>query len=403
MSRRAPRFCVFLSYAKGDEALAKQVAAAFDAQGLICWWDRRMLHQMNKERWTEEIAFQLEQVSAVVLLVTQKLIDKGGESYCREELERAAALGKWVFVILEPDFDDIGRETYWHSYLAGKKPQIDYLHELSDVVDKVGDHVSSRAALALAPLAIDLQGAVAPAAIRMAIQRQAQYLDVPSSLTVALGSAAQMQFLLVPSIVDHTACGHGADDEEARSAPFFVAAHLVSQGVWNGVLGLGPPRTAPNLAQTRITRDEAMSFCGAVKRATGLDVVLPTTRQWTSAARVYMAGHGTRTVRRNVRTGAAPAPAIAVHDARFAANGLVHVLGECWEWTADNLAPGRLGDGPARFGIVRGGSRAVIAEEATIETERWFDVAGRDDHVGFRPIFRIAVGRASAALNSLAG
>lgn len=402
MENERRQFSLFLSFAEGDEKLAVQIIRAFTDGHLACWWDRQLRAQMDEAHWDQEIQHRIVECQAFILLVADNLMAKGGSSYCLKELEIAEAQRKRIFVISTKAFKDFDRASFWHHYIGENKHHVDTLDALSQFIGKVGAYLTDLTTNRLAHLAIDLERLPRPAAIQAAIKAQAEFLHIAPTLRVPLNTEPQseIRLLFVPS----GECRMGSDlrmvatalRRAELTAPFFIAANLVSNRLWSAVHSMAPPSSGADLAHTGITRDEAKLFCRALTEKTGLTFSLPTERQWEFAARLFVAAHGSPIPRANVRSGDNPADPCSVFDLRFAASGLVHILGECWEWVEDDFEVSTHGSAPGvpiTMGTVRGGSRAVISEDATLLSRRWFDVRDRDEHIGFRPVLQFDAGR----------
>ena len=148
---QAFRTDVFISYARTNRDVAAQVAEAFEAQGLLVWWDRE-LHAGSE--FAEVIETQLQNAHVVVALWSADSVRSG---FVRDESGRALRAGKLLPVRIEDvdlplgfgqlhtldllDWDgDAGDEAFRQLVLEVKRMKA------QPAVGDAGDAASSRAA-----------------------------------------------------------------------------------------------------------------------------------------------------------------------------------------------------------------------------------------------------------------
>jgi tetratricopeptide (TPR) repeat protein len=92
---QAFRTDVFISYSHADRETAAQLAEAFEAQGLLVWWDRNL--QAGSE-FAEVIETQLQSAHVVIALWSSDSVRSG---FVRDESGRALRAGKLLPVRIE--------------------------------------------------------------------------------------------------------------------------------------------------------------------------------------------------------------------------------------------------------------------------------------------------------------
>jgi len=136
MSKRRPQ--VFISGARQDEPLARELAAALEDAGIHAWWDGLIA---PGENWAQAIATALDDSEALVFLISPEWTES---RYAAHELDVALSGSRFaqrVFpIIVRPG----GRlpwvlTPYVVGELSAKRPQ---KRELSELAEKIAAGVT---------------------------------------------------------------------------------------------------------------------------------------------------------------------------------------------------------------------------------------------------------------------
>jgi len=240
-----------------------------------------------------------------------------------------------------------------------------------------------------------------------AVQRSAaEAFGVPLTKELNCGGGVSLPLVLIPAgrflmgspenDVDRFD-DEGPQHEVTISGPFYLGQFPVTQAQYEAVMGKNPSHFTGNDRPVEcVCWDEAVVFCAQLSRKVGHWVTLPTEAQWEYACRAGTAAGWYGDV-----------DAIAWHDGnsggethpvgrkRPNAWGLYDMLGNVWEWCADNWHEDYTGaptDGIAWQGtdpsrVVRGGSwrsspwycRSASRNEGTPDHRYYF--------LGFRVVY----------------
>jgi Sulfatase-modifying factor enzyme 1/TIR domain len=394
------RFELFLSYVRDDRARADRVVDELARHGMRCWWDKIQDIRMDETRWTDEIEKRVSECDAFLLLLTDNLVHRGRKTECYAELRKAEALGKHVYVLSCLPVDKIDRASYWWAHIDEGKYHVDEITPA--FFQKLSHFLAKDLERRLDEEAIDLRIPCQPDKLLSQRAGQAAVARVPPEIELVVPSPGRaalpvsVHMLFVPAgrfKMGSRKGGEAPRHERRIRRPFLIGAHLVSNDLWSALSGgtLGEIGRGDR-PRTGVSRSDAESFCKLITAKSGIAFSLPTEAQWEYAARFFLAAHGLPAPRMNVSTPAATAESQSVGNPMYEACGLVHMLGECWEWVQDDYQESyqQVPDdetarcGSAVLGVVRGGSRSEYEHDVTVTVRRKVSPHERDKHIGFR-------------------
>lgn len=249
-----------------------------------------------------------------------------------------------------------------------------------------------------------LAGAVAAAAVWWSGDRR-QEEGAPQPLQ-AITNSLGMQFMRLPG--GSFTMGDGAPGQgpvrTVRVAPFYLAAHEVTQAQWQAVMGHNPSRFRdPRRPVEQVTWEQAQEFLEALNRLEGTNRYrLPSEAEWEYAARAgsqtpYFFGADSAALGSVAWFGASGEVGTRPVGSRLPNPwGLYDIYGNVWEWVQDCWHDGYLGappdarvwaDGDCNRRMLRGGGWDTPAGRVG-SAARGSDEARREAaNTGFRVAF----------------
>jgi len=186
MTTAAPGPYVFISYAHVDQALAFQIVAYLEAQGLRCWIAPRNI--VPGSEWTEVIIDAISEARAVVLVLSAS---SNTSFQIKRELERAVSRGVPIIPLRIEDIFPSKSIEYFistHHWLDAFTPPLEpHLEELAAAVRLMGAKPPERAE----PAGSEMRSEALPPSPRErdAAKGKVNYLVIFLMVLVAVGLA----------------------------------------------------------------------------------------------------------------------------------------------------------------------------------------------------------------------
>jgi formylglycine-generating enzyme required for sulfatase activity len=363
MSAAPPEFVAFFSYSRVDLEFALKLARDLRQKGAVIWMDK--LDIRPGERWDSAVELAMERCAGMLVILSP---DSVGSTNVMDEVSFALEEQKAVIPVLHRDCKVPFRLRRVHhvdvrtNYDQGLQDLLGVLKAShAPVVGTVGDTVLPPTPAPPLPKSV----AKSPAAGETRIHPK----DGLTYVWIPPGNFMMGRSPDDPEALDNESPAH----LEQVAEGFWLCRTPVTQAAWKKVMGGGNPShfKGDQLPVENVSWNDAVAYCNAIGGR------LPTEKEWEYAPRAGTTGPRYGPIDRIAwYAGNSKKTTHPVGELDANAFGLYDMLGNVWEWTADNY--------DEKTKVLRGGSWFVDSGFVRASVRLWFGPTFRDFNVGFR-------------------